>query len=415
MKHIKRRLWTLFLACLLMLGGTLLTAAAPLADTKWQILCQTNNNRIANGQVPLSAPYELCDLADIRAWELTQLFDHTRPDGSSCFTILNGSNIVAYWAGENIAAGYPDATSVMNGWMASDGHRGNILDSDFSHMGIGYTEAPFSYYGKYYVQFFTGGCQVHNIALFNGGNTVEIPYQTSVDDAGVALNITCDCGQSVMPLYSVFCSGYSADLPYQLQPVTVNYRGASTTLYIRNRYWDVLPGTWFHDSIYHMVDQGLFVGVSETEFAPDQNMTRAQLVTALFNMSGDTADGSESTFVDVNPDGWYKDYIAWGQKNGIISGVDPTHFEPDTPVSREDAATIFQRYAQYIDQKDTNLTADLSGYTDYDDIDDYALSAMNYCVASGIMTGNEDNTLAPLSSMTRAELVSVIERYIKLP
>lgn len=71
MKHIKRRLWTLFLACLLMLGGTLLTAAAPLADTKWQILCQTNNNRIANGQVPLSAPYELCDLADIRAWELT--------------------------------------------------------------------------------------------------------------------------------------------------------------------------------------------------------------------------------------------------------------------------------------------------------------------------------------------------------
>lgn len=115
MKHIKRRLWTLFLACLLMLGGTLLTAAAPLADTKWQILCQTNNNRIANGQVPLSAPYELCDLADIRAWELTQLFDHTRPDGSSCFTILNGSNIVAYWAGENIAAGYPDATSVMNG------------------------------------------------------------------------------------------------------------------------------------------------------------------------------------------------------------------------------------------------------------------------------------------------------------
>ncbi|MBS5734691.1 MAG: hypothetical protein KHW87_08345, partial [Clostridiales bacterium] len=162
MKHTKRRLLTLFLACLLMLGGTLLTAAAPLEDIKWQILCQTNNNRIADGQIPLSAPYELCDLADIRAGELTQLFDHTRPDGQSCFTILNGSNIVYYTAGENIAAGYPDATAVMNGWMTSEGHRRNILDSGFSHMGIGYTEDPYSFYGKYYVQFFTGGCQVHN-------------------------------------------------------------------------------------------------------------------------------------------------------------------------------------------------------------------------------------------------------------
>lgn len=414
MKHIKRRLWTLFLACLLMLGGTLLTAAAPLADTKWQILCQTNNNRIANGQVPLSAPYELCDLADIRAWELTQLFDHTRPDGSSCFTILNGSNIVAYWAGENIAAGYPDATAVMNGWMASDGHRGNILDSDFSHMGIGYTEAPFSYYGKYYVQFFTGGCQVHNIALFNGGNTVEIPYQTSIDNAGIVLNITCDCGQSVMPLYGVLCSDYSADLPHRQQTVTVNYRGASTTLYVRNSFWDVPQGAWFHNTIYNMVDQGLFYGVDPTHYAPDADMTRAELVSVLFRVSGESPDGSDPTFEDTLKDTWYSDALAWAEKNEIIFGVDPTHFEPDTHVSRQDAATIFCRFAEY-SGRDTSQTADLSGYKDAYQIDDYALPAMHFCVANGVITGNDDGTLAPLDSMTRAELTSVIERYIKLP
>lgn len=210
---------------------------------------------IANGQVPLSAPYELCDLADIRAWELTQLFDHTRLTGHPASPYSMALTLLPIGRAKTSAAGYPDATAVMNGWMTSDLHRSNILSSAFSHMGIGYTEAPFSYYGKYYVQFFTGGCQVHNIALLNGGNTVEIPYQTSIDNAGIVLNITCDCGQSVMPLYGVLCSGYSADLPHRQQTVTVNYRGASTTLYVRNSFWDVRKAHGSINTIYNMVDQ----------------------------------------------------------------------------------------------------------------------------------------------------------------
>ncbi len=108
------------------------------------------------------------------------------------------------------------------------------------------------------------------------------------------------------------------------------------------------------------------------------------------------ADGSDRTFEDTLKDAWYSDDLAWAEKNEIIFGVDPTHFEPDTHVSRQDAATIFCRFAKY-EQKDTSQTADLSGYKDAYQIDDYALPAMHFCVANGVITGNDDGSLAPLA------------------
>ena len=121
--------------------------ASPEAD---QVIALVNSYRKQNGLDPLQKNELLTSAATIRSKELAQLFSHTRPDGTSCFTAISSSYDYRS-LGENIAAGYSSADSVMNGWMNSPGHRANILDSDFTDIGV----AVYEYKGyKYWVQVF---------------------------------------------------------------------------------------------------------------------------------------------------------------------------------------------------------------------------------------------------------------------
>ena len=120
-----------------------------------EVLQLVNQARADAGLAPLTADPALTAAAQTRAEELTALYSHTRPDGRSCFTALTEAG-VAYWAaGENIAAGYPTPAEVVAGWMASDGHRANILSEDFTQMGLGYAPAEDGY-GHYWAQLFVG-------------------------------------------------------------------------------------------------------------------------------------------------------------------------------------------------------------------------------------------------------------------
>ena len=107
------------------------------------------------GLSELELDADLCAAAQARAQEIAQSFSHTRPDGSSCFTILEEFGISYRAAGENIAAGYPTPAEVVAGWMASDGHRANILSEDFTQMGLGYAPAEDGF-GHYWAQLFVG-------------------------------------------------------------------------------------------------------------------------------------------------------------------------------------------------------------------------------------------------------------------
>lgn len=122
-------------------------AAASDAEAVWT---QVNAAREAAGLDPLALDDALCEAAQVRAEELAQVFDHTRPNGESCFTVLDEVDVGGYHtAGENIAMGYGDADSVMDGWMNSPGHRANILNEDFSRIGVAHA-------GQGWVQLFLG-------------------------------------------------------------------------------------------------------------------------------------------------------------------------------------------------------------------------------------------------------------------
>ena len=121
-----------------------------------EVVALTNAYRQQNGVYNnLTLDPVLTRAADIRAKEIVENFDHTRPNGTSCFTVLDEVDYAWLMVGENIAAGYPTSESVMTGWMNSEGHRNNILNSSFNRIGVGYYANPEKPYRYYWVQLFS--------------------------------------------------------------------------------------------------------------------------------------------------------------------------------------------------------------------------------------------------------------------
>ena len=218
------------LLTVLPLPGQAAAAAMPeeFTEPEGRVLLLTNRERLKEGLQPLTAPAFLQQVCHIRAEELLTHFSHTRPDGSSCFTALNAVEAPAcQTAGENIAAGHPTPEEVVEGWMNSEGHRANILDPAFAHMGVG---ERFGYSQKLqwecssWVQFFFTGfdCGYTSLKLLVPG---KLTAGSSVDDMGIWAELTCgDCGVCRVPVMTEFCTGYDPDTA-EAQTVTVKLFG----------------------------------------------------------------------------------------------------------------------------------------------------------------------------------------------
>ncbi|MGN0649902.1 MAG: CAP domain-containing protein [Oscillospiraceae bacterium] len=126
-----------------------------LEEYRARVLELVNEARAAEGVGKLTTEEKLTKSAQKRAEELETLFSHTRPDGSSCFTMLDEFDVTYWSAGENIAAGYSSPESVVEGWLNSPGHRKNILNPNFSKLGVGVAFSE-NGYGIYWSQVFIG-------------------------------------------------------------------------------------------------------------------------------------------------------------------------------------------------------------------------------------------------------------------
>ena len=128
-------------------AGMLAFFAAPAAEAAGsaranQVLAISNKHRAAAKARPLVLDPALCKLAEIRARELERKFSHKRPNGRSCFSVFRENGVRRRTMGENIAAGYRNPWSVMNGWMRSKGHRANILERKYRKLGVGCHWSP---------------------------------------------------------------------------------------------------------------------------------------------------------------------------------------------------------------------------------------------------------------------------------
>ena len=154
-------------------------------------------------------------------------------------------------------------------------------------------------------------------------------------------------------------------------------------------------------------------GVSENEFAPNQTLTRAMLVTILYRVEGSPRLESDSTFSDVSLSDWYGAPIIWAAENGIVNGVSETEFAPNNAITREQIAAIMYRYANAKGYDVTQGGMAVREYEDYESISSWASEAMQWAVNTKLINGKTETTVCPQDNATRAEAATIIMRFIE--
>ena len=179
-----------------------------------------------------------------------------------------------------------------------------------------------------------------------------------------------------------------------------------------NPFTDVSEKDWFYSDVMFVYENGLMLGTSKTLFSPHGTATRGMMATILWRMEGSPVPKGKNSFTDVEAGKWYADAITWTAENGIFAGYGKDKFGPDDPITREQLAAIFYRYADYKGY-DLTVKGNLDKFKDADKITDYAKTAMQWAVGSGLVKGKSGNLLDPQGTATRAEIAAMLHRFIE--
>lgn len=170
---------------------------------------------------------------------------------------------------------------------------------------------------------------------------------------------------------------------------------------------------WAKNSIRYVYENGLFKGISNNNFAPEEKMTRGMVVTVLSRMSkDDMSKFIQNNFTDTSIDEWYGMSVAWATENKIANGISTLEFAPNEDISREQLVVMLKNYAEYIGI-DIKPEASLDIYTDNNNISVWAMDSMAWAVSVGIISGKENNILDPQGKATRAEVATMLMRFIE--
>ena len=174
-------------------------------------------------------------------------------------------------------------------------------------------------------------------------------------------------------------------------------------------FTDVALGTWYYQAVEFVYDYGYMDGVSATRFDPDGALSRGMLAKVLYNVEEEQRD-FPTEFSDVPNSAWYADAVNWAAANDIVKGYGKDKFGPEDLVTREQMAAILYRYAQYKGY-DVSAKADLIKFIDADEISNYALEALQWANAEGLINGKGDGVLDPKGQATRAEAAAMFTRF----
>ena len=190
--------------------------------------------------------------------------------------------------------------------------------------------------------------------------------------------------------------------------------GTSATLIVLEKpaFTDLSRTAWYYGGVAYVCHNGLMSGVSSTKFSPNTAATRAQLVTILWRLEGEPAAAGAVSFQDVKDGQYYTQAVLWAAENNVVTGSNQGNFSPNGTMTREQLAVMLYRYAQYRGL-DTSVRADLSGYNDAAKVGSWAADAMAWAVEEGLITGSNQNNLDPTGSATRAQLATILMRFLE--
>lgn len=366
MKQIKR-LSVLFLCFLIIISLNVFSNAETMQDVStydyvikgtrdyekaYEVLEIVNEERRKAGVEELTMDKDLLENAMQRSSELVIYYSHIRPSGYSCISAITRRFSTA---GENIAMYQTTSNKVMNSWMNSDGHRANILKTCYTCIGIGCYKGIDGMY--YWTQLFTDGMPVEATRQETKETEETIEISTEL-------------------------------IPFR----------------------DVRATDWYYGAVKYNVANKMILGYDCLRFAPNDKITRGQLVTILHRMEGQPYVSGTSKFQDVqDPKQYYYTAIKWATKNNIVSGYNDKIFGPNDQITREQMAVILNNYCIY-KGKYKAVNADLSEYQDRNKISPFAKWGINWAVGSGVING-ANGKLNPGGTATRAEAAAMLYKY----
>lgn len=190
-----------------------------------------------------------------------------------------------------------------------------------------------------------------------------------------------------------------------------SHSDTTPTLNSKVSYNDVKTSDWFYDAVIYTSDKKLMDGVGNDKFAPEGYVTRAMAITILYRLEGTPAVGSTISFDDIKYDMWYSDAVKWGSDNGITLGYGNNRFAPDNNVTREQLVSMIYRYAK---MKNADVSSfnniSLDSFTDKKDISGYAQDAFSWAVRNNIIKGL-DSYAKPRNNATRAQMAQIIMNF----
>ena len=183
------------------------------------------------------------------------------------------------------------------------------------------------------------------------------------------------------------------------------------------------PSIWSHAGLDYCIDHGYIAGTSATTVTPDGECTRAMIVSILYRVQGEPAkvNGYElkklaPPFDDVERGRWYTDAIWWAKLTGVVSGMSPSTFAPDDPITRAQLAVILYNYTKQFAPESLTETGSLTGFPDADSVPSWARTAMAWAVGNGLISGVGENGvsyLRPEGCATRAQVATILMNYDK--
>lgn len=180
-----------------------------------------------------------------------------------------------------------------------------------------------------------------------------------------------------------------------------------------NPFMDIKETDWYYKNIEFVSTNGYMKGISENEFAPDNELTRSMFVTILYRMENEPEQATaEKKFEDVESDSWYEKAVLWANEKNIVYGVSDTSFDPFGKITREQLVTMLYRYAMY---KNINVYYNENIINEFDDVDaisEYAQVAVEWAVTNSIINGKTEKTINPSDTATRAETAAMLMRYL---
>lgn len=178
-----------------------------------------------------------------------------------------------------------------------------------------------------------------------------------------------------------------------------------------NPFIDVYSSDWFYDYVEDSLNAEYMKGLKDNVFGPADNLARSQFALILYRLSGSPAVEYTSIFKDVAQGVWYTDAIIWANSEGVVTGYANGNFGVADNITREQMATMMYRYAVAMGY-DVTRKVSLDSFSDGGKVTEFAKEAMQWAVATGIISGKNNTTLDPQGNANRAECATIITRFV---